>query len=317
MAEHEFSHTPVLLQETIESLEIKPDGIYVDATAGGAGHSREILKHLGETGRLFCMDQDPDAIKIVTERIGGDPRVTVVHDNFSNIETVLHSLEIASVDGILADLGVSSYQLDTPERGFSFHHDAPLDMRMDQDGPTAADLVNNLSAEELKKILYTYGEEKFAPRIVRAIVEQREKAPIETTLQLSELVKNAYPAKARRGKHPARKTFQALRIAVNGEMDALDAALGEMFDALAPGGILSIITFHSLEDRMVKQRFAAFCKGCICPPEFPVCVCGRTPAGELPFKFREASEEEQSSNPRSRSAKLRSIRKIHERYPDT
>lgn len=317
MAEHEFSHTPVLLQETIESLEIKPDGIYVDATAGGAGHSREILKHLGETGRLICMDQDPDAIKIVTERIGGDPRVTVVHDNFSNIETVLHSLEIASVDGILADLGVSSYQLDTPERGFSFHHDAPLDMRMDQDGPTAADLVNNLSAEELKKILYTYGEEKFAPRIVRAIVEQREKAPIETTLQLSELVKNAYPAKARRGKHPARKTFQALRIAVNGEMDALDAALGEMFDALAPGGILSIITFHSLEDRMVKQRFAAFCKGCICPPEFPVCVCGRTPAGELPFKFREASEEEQSSNPRSRSAKLRSIRKIHERYPDT
>lgn len=317
MAELEFSHIPVLLQETIESLEIQPGGTYVDATAGGAGHSREILKHLGPEGQLICMDQDPDAVRIVTERIGADPRVTVVHDNFSNIKTALQSLGIESVDGILADLGVSSHQLDTPERGFSFHHDAPLDMRMDQDGPTAADLVNNLPEEELKKILYTYGEEKFAPRIARAIVEEREKVPIKTTLQLSELVKTAYPAKARRAKHPARKTFQALRIAVNGEMDALDAALGEMFDALAPGGILSIITFHSLEDRMVKQRFAAFCKGCICPPEFPVCVCGRTPAGELPFKFKEASEEEQNANPRSRSAKLRSIRKIHERYPDT
>lgn len=220
------------------------------------------------------------------------------------------------LSGILADLGVSSHQLDTPERGFSFHHDAPLDMRMSQDGPTAADLVNTLSEQELKTILYTYGEEKFAPRIAKAIVEARGKSPIETTLQLSDIVSNAVPAKARRAKHPARRTFQALRIAVNGEMDALDNALGEMYDALAPGGILSIITFHSLEDRMVKQRFASFCQGCICPPEFPVCVCGRTPAAELPFKFRVASEEELEQNPRSRSARLRSVRKIHARYLD-
>ena len=312
----EFSHIPVLLQETIDSLEIKPDGIYLDATAGGAGHSSEILKRLGPNGHLICLDQDPDAIAIVTKRIGGDPRVTVVQENFSNLTTVVEEKNLPPLSGILADLGVSSHQLDTPERGFSFHHDAPLDMRMSQDGPTAADLVNTLSEQELKTILYTYGEAKFAPRIAKAIVEARGKSPIETTLQLSDIVSNAVPAKARRAKHPARRTFQALRIAVNGEMDALDNALGEMYDALAPGGILSIITFHSLEDRMVKQRFASFCQGCICPPEFPVCVCGRTPAAELPFKFRVASEEELEQNPRSRSARLRSVRKIHARYLD-
>lgn len=312
----EFSHIPVLLQETIDSLEIKPDGIYLDATAGGAGHSSEILKRLGPNGHLICLDQDPDAIAIVTKRIGGDPRVTVVQENFSNLTTVVEEKNLPPLSGILADLGVSSHQLDTPERGFSFHHDAPLDMRMSQDGPTAADLVNTFSEQELKTILYTYGEEKFAPRIAKAIVEARGKSPIETTLQLSDIVSNAVPAKARRAKHPARRTFQALRIAVNGEMDALDNALGEMYDALAPGGILSIITFHSLEDRMVKQRFASFCQGCICPPEFPVCVCGRTPAAELPFKFRVASEEELEQNPRSRSARLRSVRKIHARYLD-
>ena len=312
----EFSHIPVLLQETIDSLEIKPDGIYLDATAGGAGHSSEILKRLGPNGHLICLDQDPDAIAIVTKRIGGDPRVTVVQENFSNLTTVVEEKNLPPLSGILADLGVSSHQLDTPERGFSFHHDAPLDMRMSQDGPTAADLINTLSEQELKTILYTYGEEKFAPRIAKAIVEARGKSPIETTLQLSDIVSNAVPAKARRAKHPARRTFQALRIAVNGEMDALDNALGEMYDALAPGGSLSIITFHSLEDRMVKQRFASFCQGCICPPEFPVCVCGRTPAAELPFKFRVASEEELEQNPRSRSARLRSVRKIHARYLD-
>ena len=312
----EFSHIPVLLQETIDSLEIKPDGIYLDATAGGAGHSSEILKRLGPNGHLICLDQDPDAIAIVTKRIGGDPRVTVVQENFSNLTTVVEEKNLPPLSGILADLGVSSHQLDTPERGFSFHHDAPLDMRMSQDGPTAADLVNTLSEQELKTILYTKRKEKFAPRIAKAIVEARGKSPIETTLQLSDIVSNAVPAKARRAKHPARRTFQALRIAVNGEMDALDNALGEMYDALAPGGILSIITFHSLEDRMVKQRFASFCQGCICPPEFPVCVCGRTPAAELPFKFRVASEEELEQNPRSRSARLRSVRKIHARYLD-
>ncbi len=312
----EFSHIPVLLNETIESLEIQEDGIYLDATAGGAGHSSEILKRLGPDGRLICMDQDPDAIRIINERIGSDPRVMVVHDNFRNLGETVKRLELPPLHGILADLGVSSHQLDTPERGFSFHHDAPLDMRMSQDGPTAADLVNTLSEQELKRILYTYGEEKFAPRIAAAIVRAREEAPITTTMELAELIKEAVPAKARRNKHPARKSFQALRIAVNGEMDVLDDALNQMFDALAPDGICSIITFHSLEDRMVKQRFAALCKGCICPPEFPVCVCGRTPAGELPFKFREAGEAELELNPRSRSAKLRSIRKIHDRYTD-
>lgn len=311
-----FSHVPVLLEETIDSLQIKPEGVYVDATAGGAGHSSKILERLSDKGRLFCMDQDPDAIRIIAERIGEDPRVTVIHDNFSHIAEALAAQGVFEVDGILADLGVSSHQLDTPERGFSFHNDAPLDMRMSQDGPTAADLCNTLSVSELKQILYTYGEEKNAPRIAQAIVNARENAPIETTLQLAELVKEAVPAKARRAKHPARKTFQALRIAVNGEMDVLNVALDSMFDLLKEGGILSVITFHSLEDRMVKQRFADYCQGCVCPPEFPVCVCGRTPSGERPFKFKTASEEELEANPRSRSAKLRSIKKLQSRYPE-
>ncbi|MBR1705093.1 MAG: 16S rRNA (cytosine(1402)-N(4))-methyltransferase RsmH [Clostridia bacterium] len=311
-----FSHVPVLLEETLSSLQIDPEGTYVDATAGGAGHSARILERLSDKGRLLCMDQDPDAIRVLTERVGGDPRVTVIHDNFSHIAEVLEEQGISSVDGVLADLGVSSHQPDTPERGFSFHADAPLDMRMSQKGPTAADLCNTLSVSELKQILYTYGEEKNAPQIARAIVNARENAPIETTLQLAELVKEAVPARARRAKHPARKTFQALRIAVNGEMDVLNVALDSMFDVLKDGGRLSIITFHSLEDRMVKQRFAGYCQGCICPPEFPVCVCGRTPSGELPFKFMTASEEELEANPRSRSAKLRCIQKIHSRYPE-
>ena len=311
-----FSHVPVLLEETLSSLQIDPEGTYVDATAGGAGHSARILERLSDKGRLLCMDQDPDAIRVLTERVGGDPRVTVIHDNFSHIAEVLEEQGISSVDGVLADLGVSSHQLDTPERGFSFHTDAPLDMRMSQEGPTAADLCNTLPVSELKQILYTYGEEKNAPQIARAIVNARENAPIETTLQLAELVKEAVPARARRAKHPARKTFQALRIAVNGEMDVLNVALDSMFDVLKDGGRLSIITFHSLEDRMVKQRFASYCQGCICPPEFPVCVCGRTPSGELPFKFMTASEEELEANPRSRSAKLRCIQKIHSRYPE-
>lgn len=311
-----FSHIPVLLEETIDSLQIDPDGIYVDATAGGAGHSSKILERLSERGRLVCMDQDPDAIRIITERIGSDPRVTVIHDNFAHIAEALSERGIGEVDGILADLGVSSHQLDTPERGFSFHTDAPLDMRMSQEGPTAADLCNKMSVSELKQILYTYGEEKNAPRIAAAIVAAREEAPISTTLQLAEIVKNAVPARDRRAKHPARRTFQALRIAVNGEMDVLNTAMDSMFDVLKDGGILSIITFHSLEDRMVKQRFASYCQGCICPPEFPVCVCGRTPSAELPFKFRTATDEELEQNPRSRSAKLRCVKKLKSRYPD-
>ncbi|MCQ2487368.1 MAG: 16S rRNA (cytosine(1402)-N(4))-methyltransferase RsmH [Clostridia bacterium] len=309
----EFSHVSVLLNETIDSLHIKEDGIYLDATCGGAGHSSVILTKLSDKGRLIAMDQDPDAIEVIKSRIGSDPRVTIVHDNFCNIPSVLQSLGLEGVDGILADLGVSSYQLDTPERGFSFHTDAPLDMRMSKDGMTAADLIATASEQELKKILYTYGEEKFAPSIAAAIVREREKAPIETTLQLSEIVKNAVPQKARRQKHPGRKTFQALRIAVNGEMDVLNLGLDGMFDSLNVGGILSIITFHSLEDRMVKQRFAQYCEGCTCPPEFPVCVCGKTPAGKLVFKYKAPSDEELEINSRSRSAKLRAIEKLKER----
>lgn len=313
MPDREFSHIPVLLSETIASLQIKPDGVYLDATAGGGGHSAEILKCLGPQGRLICVDQDPDAIETLTKRFAGDDRVCIVHDNFQNIKYIVDAHAKEGLDGILADLGVSSHQLDTAERGFSFHADAPLDMRMSQDGPTAADLCNSATEQELKKILYTFGEEKFAPSIAAAIVRAREEEPIQTTLQLSNIVANAMPAKARRAKHPARKTFQALRIAVNGEMDVLDSALNDMFDCLCPDGILSIITFHSLEDRMVKQRFQSFCEGCTCPPEFPVCVCGKTPAGELCFKFKSATDAELEENARSRSAKLRSIRKLHER----
>ena len=316
MPDLEFSHIPVLLEETIASLQIRPDGTYMDCTAGGGGHSAEILKALGPEGRLICLDQDPDAIQTLTARFGDDPRVTIVHDNFRNISEVVTRLGLSGLDGILADLGVSSHQLDTAERGFSFHADAPLDMRMSQEGATAADLCNTLPEQELKRILYTYGEEKFAPGIATAIVRARAEKPIETTLELSDIVSGAMPAKARRLKHPARKTFQALRIAVNGEMDVLDTALNDMFTALNPGGVLSIITFHSLEDRMVKQRFQKFCEGCTCPPEFPVCVCGKTPAGKLSFKFKSASEAELEENARSRSAKLRAIEKIHELNSD-
>ena len=312
----QFSHIPVLLNETLDSLNIKEDGIYVDATAGGGGHSSEILKRLGLNGRLICFDQDPTAIKVLTERFCNDERVTIVHSNFSNLNQCLKDLDIDSVDGILADLGVSSHQLDTAERGFSFHSDAPLDMRMSQEGKTAADLINTLPEMEIRRILYEYGEEKFAPRIAAAICKAREEKPIETTLELSEIIKESVPAKARRVKHPARKTFQALRIAVNGEMDVLDRSLDNMFDTLKPGGRLSIITFHSLEDRMVKKRFAEYCKGCTCPPEFPICICGRTPSAKLPFKFKAADSDELENNKRSRSAKLRCAEKIKERNID-
>lgn len=307
-----FEHISVLLNETVDSLNVKKDGIYVDCTAGGGGHSKAVLARLGENGRLIAIDQDPDAIAVLKERFNGDKRVTVVQKNFSQLKEILSKLDIEYVDGVLADLGVSSHQLDTAERGFSVHNDAPLDMRMSQSGPTAADLVNKLGERELARIIQTYGEEKFARSIARNIVKERAIKPIDSTLRLAEIVKYSIPASARRsGGHPARRTFQALRIEVNGELDKLDATLDDMFDALKIGGRLSIITFHSLEDRMVKRRFAKFCEGCICPKEFPVCVCGRTPRGELPFKFITASDEEIKNNPRSRSATLRAIEKLH------
>lgn len=307
----EFSHKPVLFTEAVDALQIKPDGVYVDGTAGGGGHSAAIAARLSESGRLICIDQDPDAIAVLQKRLGGLPQVTIVQENFAHIDTVLSNLEIPGADGILVDLGVSSHQLDTPERGFSFHTDAPLDMRMSQQGPTAAELVNTLDERSLARILSEYGEERYARSIARNIVRAREKEPLETTLQLADLVKASMPAASRReGGHPARRTFQALRIAVNGELDMLSSGLDAMFDRLNPSGRLAAITFHSLEDRMVKQRFASWCEGCVCPPDFPVCVCGRTPRARLPFKVKGPSVQELEANPRSRSAKLRVVEKF-------
>ncbi len=306
----EFTHIPVLFGPTMEALAVKPDGIYVDGTAGGGGHSSGILKRL-TTGRLICIDQDPDAIETLRKRFSDSDRVTIVPSNFSEIDKVLSGLRIEAVDGVLLDIGVSSHQLDTVGRGFSYHYDAPLDMRMSQSGQTAADLVNTLPYQELVRILYQYGEEKFARQIARAIEREREKAPITTTLQLAELVKAAYPAAKRHDKHPARKTFQALRIAVNGELDRLSEGLDHAFAMLRPGGRLAVITFHSLEDRTVKQRMAQWLQGCTCPKDFPVCVCGRKPQARLVLrKPVEADEQELAENPRSRSAKLRCCEKL-------
>lgn len=304
----EFSHISVLLQESIEALKILPTGVYVDGTAGGGGHSFEIARRL-TTGRLIALDRDPEAVLAATERLKGLP-AKVVKSNFKDFDAVLDAEGVEKINGMLLDLGVSSHQLDAAERGFSYKSEAPLDMRMGESGPTAADLVNTLPYGELVRILRSFGEEKFAPAIVKAIVRRREAEPITTTLQLAELVCSAVPAAARRDGHPARKTFQALRIAVNGELDALQEVLQKAFDRLAPGGVLAVITFHSLEDRMVKHAFAEFIKGCICPPELPVCVCGRKPAGELLFKKPVLpSAEELKVNKRSRSAKLRAVQK--------
>lgn len=305
----EFKHIPVLFNETIDALNVHPDGIYVDCTAGGGGHCAAVAERL-TTGRIIAIDQDPEAVANLQERFKNNGRVTIVHDNFVNISSILENLGIDGVDGIMADLGVSSHQLDTDERGFSFHKDAPLDMRMSMEGMSAADLVNTASQSELQKIIYTYGEEKFAPSIARNIVKAREKKPIETTFELVDIIKASMPMKAKRDGHPARKTFQALRIEVNGELEKLERALDDMFEALNPSGRIAIITFHSLEDRIVKKKFNKFCEGCICPPEFPVCVCGRKPRGKLPFKSKAPTENEVGENFRAHSARLRAIEKI-------
>ena len=303
-----FHHIPVLFNETIESLDIKPDGIYVDCTSGGGGHSTAIAKRL-TSGRLISIDRDPEAIATLKERLGSFDCVTLVHDNFFNIRSILDKLGIEAVDGILADLGVSSHQLDEPSRGFSFHNDAPLDMRMSLEGMSAAQAVNTLSQSELQKIIFDYGEEKFAPSISRAIVKAREISPIETTFELSEIIKSAMPAAAKRDGHPARRTFQAIRIYVNGELDGLGEAACNMFDCLKPGGRVSVITFHSLEDRIIKQAFAPLSKGCTCPRNFPVCVCGNKPKAKV-LKAVSPSKTEVEENPRSRSARLRTAEKL-------
>lgn len=306
-----FSHKPVLLNETIDSLAIKPDGIYMDGTAGGAGHSKEIASRL-TTGRLIAVDKDPDAIAVATERLSQYPCASVVQNDFRNIAQVAQMLNIEKVDGILLDLGVSSHQLDVAERGFSYQNDAPLDMRMSQSGMSAKDVVNTYAERDLARILSEYGEERFAFRIARAIVARREKAEIQTTLELADIIKFAIPAATRReGGHPAKRSFQAIRIEVNGELASLDCALDNAFELLALGGRLSVITFHSLEDRICKRRFAAFAEGCTCPVDFPVCVCGKTPRGRLISKKPiTASEEELAQNNRSHSAKLRVIEKM-------
>ena len=305
----EFAHIPVLLEQCLDGLDIKPDGIYFDGTCGGAGHSREIAKRL-TTGKLIGIDRDPDAVAVASERLSGLP-AQVVRGNYSEIKQIADDLGICGADGILLDLGVSSYQLDNSERGFSYHNDAPLDMRMSKEGTSARDIVNEYSKEQLTKILYEYGEEKFAPRIAETIIKRRSEKPVETTTELADIVRDSIPAKFRRDKNPCKKTFQAIRIAVNCEFDHLDRALDEGFELLKPGGRFCIITFHSLEDRIVKQRFAGWCKGCTCPPDFPVCVCGNKPKGKLVCrKPLEASEEELEANPRSRSARLRIIEKL-------
>ena len=301
-----FNHKSVLLDECIDSLDIKPEGIYVDGTAGGAGHSGEIARRL-TGGKLYAFDRDPDAVKIATERLSG-LNAEVVHSNFSCMKEELQKRGVEKVDGILLDLGVSSYQLDTAERGFSYHKEAPLDMRMSKSGISAKDMVNTFSAKELSNIFYRFGEEKFSQRIAERIVAERQKQEIETTTQLAEIIASAVPAAARRDGHPARRCFQAIRIAVNGELDALAEALDKCFDLLEKDGVLAIITFHSLEDRMVKQRYKEYCTGCTCPPDFPICVCGKTPRGRLLTKKPiEPSALELEQNPRSRSAKLRVI----------
>lgn len=308
----EFKHYSVMLDECIEGLAIKPDGIYVDGTAGGAGHSREIAKRL-TTGRLIAIDRDPEAVKTAAERLAGY-NAQVVLSNYDEIRAVLDSLGIDSADGILLDLGVSSYQLDNAERGFSYHADAPLDMRMSGTGMSAKDVVNEYSESQLADIIFRYGEEKFSRSIAKGIVSARADKPIETTLELAEIIKNNVPQKARREKNPCKKTFQAIRIEVNGELTHLSNALDAAFDALSVGGRMCVITFHSLEDRLVKQRFSEYCRGCECPPDFPVCVCGKTPSGRLVNrKPITASEKELEENNRSRSAKLRIIEKLKQR----
>jgi 16S rRNA (cytosine1402-N4)-methyltransferase len=304
----EFVHIPVLIDQCIEGLNINPDGIYIDCTAGGGGHSSAIAAKLSDKGRLYSLDRDPDAVKAASARLAEFPNARVIHRNYSELDAVLAELGIDAVDGILMDLGVSSYQLDEESRGFSYHADAPLDMRMSQTGMSAADIVNTFSEQELAKIIFEYGEEKFSRKIAANIVKAREIAPIETTLQLADLIRESVPQKARREKNPCKKTFQAIRIAVNGEFDHLSEGLNKAFAALKPGGRLAVITFHSLEDRIVKQRFAGWCKGCICPPDFPQCVCGRKPQGILVNrKPLEADSKELENNNRSRSAKLRVI----------
>ena len=309
----EFKHVSVLLNECLDALNIKDDGIYVDCTLGGAGHSSHILQRLSKDGLLVGIDQDTDALKAAGERLKEYENKKLVHNNFHNIDSILEELDIPKVDGILMDLGVSSYQLDEGERGFSYMKDAPLDMRMNRDREFSAyDVVNSYSMEDLWRIIRDYGEEKFAKRVAEFIVNRREEKPIETTLELVDIIKAAIPAKARReGPHPAKRTFQAIRIEVNGELEILNKAIEDGVNRLNKGGRMAMITFHSLEDRIVKLKFRELANPCTCPKEFPICVCGKKPLVKLiSRKAIDPSKEEVEENPRSRSAKLRVIERF-------
>lgn len=310
----EFKHVSVLLDETIENLDIKPDGIYVDGTLGGAGHAREVCKRMGENGRFIGIDQDEEAIAVSTKRLEEfGEKVTIVKNNYVHMKQVLQAQGIDKVDGIVLDLGVSSYQLDNAERGFSYMEDAPLDMRMDREQPiTAKDIVNRYPEAELVRIIKDYGEERYARNIARNVLREREKKEIETTGQLVDIIRSSMPAKARNGKgHPAKRTFQAIRIECNQELEVLREALDDMIDLLNDGGRLCIITFHSLEDRMVKNSFRKAEQPCTCPPDFPVCVCGKKSKGKVVTrKPILPSEEEIKENSRSKSAKLRVFKKV-------
>ena len=314
MSKLPFSHTSVLLYECIEALDIKDGLTYVDCTAGGGGHSLEIAKRLGPNSRLICFDRDKNAIAAATERLRDYlDRVTFINDNFSSLGRVLRDYGINNLGGVLADLGCSSHQFDVAERGFSYMQDAPLDMRMDTDSPVSAyNIVNEYSEDELRRIIFEYGEERFASRIAAAIVRRREEKPIETTVELSDVIKSAIPVKARTdGPHPAKRTFQAIRIEVNRELDAIRPLIEAAARNLVPGGRIAIISFHSLEDRPVKQAIKELSSGCTCPRDFPVCVCGKKPIlKEITKKPILPSDEELSENPRSRSAKLRVAEKI-------
>lgn len=302
----EFVHKSVLFDESIQALALDKNKIVADGTAGGGGHSREIAK---QAGRLIAIDQDPDAIKVLNERLAQFDNVTIVNDNFSNIKNIVSSLGLSGIDGFLLDLGVSSFQLDNGDRGFSFHKDAPLDMRMSKSGISAYDVVNTYDEHNLADIIYRYGEEKFSRSIARNIVQKRQEKPIETTFELVDIIRDSMPARELKKGHPARKTFQAIRIEVNGELESLKNALDNAFDCLNPGGIIAVISFHSLEDRIVKEKFAEWTRGCTCPKEFPVCVCGNKPKGELLFKSKTPSEKELEENPRARSSRLRAFKK--------
>ena len=315
----EFKHKSVLLDESVNWIVTDPAGIYVDCTLGGAGHSSHIAERLQPEGHLIGIDQDEDAIKAATERLKGAPcQVTVVHNNFRNLGSILDGMGLKAVDGIFFDLGVSSYQLDTPERGFSYMHDGPLDMRMDQESPlTAAKVVNEYKEEELADLIYKYGEERWSRRIAQFIVAARKEKPLTTTSELVQIIKAAIPKGARQdGPHPAKRTFQAIRIEVNDELKILDQTMEDAVHHLKPGGRIGVITFHSLEDRIVKDTFRRNDDPCICPPQFPVCVCGRIPTGDvITRKPIIPSQEEMEANPRSKSAKLRVFERKYGLHP--